>query len=975
MRPSLLILLLLATGCAWAQQPKAQLSGFVRDSSGAAVQDAAIAVLNLDTGIRRSTVSNHQGFYAVSSLTPGQYKITVRKPGFATVAQTGIGLHAMDISRLDFNLEIGSLRDEITVESTPALMNTTGAALGLVTTRNPAESLPVNGRGLQGLIDLAPGVLTTPATAGEAGQFSVNGQRPATNYFTVDGVSANNGVSGSGLPGQFSGAALPAMSAIGSLHNLVSLAELDELKVQTSTYAPEYGRLPGAQVAVSTRSGSNDFHGEIFGSFRNEVAASGNWFANAAGLGRLPQRLADSGGSVGGPVVRNRTFFMASTEQIRLRQPGVARIAVPSLRDRASNAILNAFPLPDPGKEYHTAVTNNPADVGTTAVRVDQALGSMGTLFVRYNYAPSSNQFGYLQRNEANFRTQGLTVGVITAINPLVTNDFRLGSSRTRVESRWLPGAASVDLTQLLPTPGQGQRLYAVGIRGYGQILTGDPGESRQGLWSIADTISFTTGRHEIRVGLDYQRLTPRRDDPIVSVVQVYDNPHASPSYTFAQTAGGRSLIETMSFFVQDTWHVTQRLNLTYGARWEFTPAPSYSAVATNVNTPGPPASVGPASGPINFVENGTGPFWKTRYSQFAPRFAAAWRMSERTVLRAGAGVFYDLGFSSAIDLINGAPFNRWRSQIGMANAPAPEVASVQYGFAPNLKLPYTAQWNVTVERGLSADSAVSAGYVGSAGRRLLRREGTRYVELATNNGESSYHALQVHYRSRDVRGLQGSVSWTWAHAIDNGSWDSAAYLLFPNAGRDRASATFDVRHSFQAALSYRLKRDWLISGTFRARTGFPVDLVTTDQPFGLGFDNDQRPDLVPGVPVWLDDAAAPGGRRLNSAAFRLPVKGQQGTLGRNALRGNGLTQVDLAVQRSFVLSERLRLQVRVEGYNVTNSPSFADPVRVLANPLFGTSASMANLMLGAGRPDSGLSPAFQSGGARVFQAGITLRF
>ena len=206
---------LLVFACCALGQPKAQLSGFVRDTSGAVVQEAAIAVLNLDTGIRRSTMSNQEGFYAVSSLTPGQYKITVRKPGFATVGQTGVALHAMDVGRLDFMLEVGSLRDEVTVESTPTLMNATDAASGLVTTRTPAEQLPVNGRGLQGLIDLAPGVLTTPATAGEAGQFSVNGQRPATNYFTVDGVSANNGVSGSGLPGQFSGAALPAMSAIG----------------------------------------------------------------------------------------------------------------------------------------------------------------------------------------------------------------------------------------------------------------------------------------------------------------------------------------------------------------------------------------------------------------------------------------------------------------------------------------------------------------------------------------------------------------------------------------------------------------------------------------------------------------------------------------------------------------------------------------------------------------------------------------
>lgn len=994
------VLALLAACCALGQ-PRAQFSGFVRDTSSAVVQQAAISVLNLDTGIRRSTVSNQEGFYAVSSLTPGQYKITVRKPGFATVAQTGIGLHSMDVGRLDFTLEVGSLRDEITVDSRPTLMNASDGSSGMVTTRNPAEQLPVNGRGLQGLIDLAPGVLTTPATAGEAGQFSVNGQRPATNYFTVDGVSANNGVSGSGLPGQFSGSALPSMSAIGSLHNLLSLGELDELRVQTSTYAPEYGRLPGAQVAVSTRSGSNELHGEVFSSLRNEAIAAGNWFGNAAGLGRIPQRMVDSGGSLSGPVLRNRTFFLVSTEQIRLRQPGVVRIPVPSLaaRDTAPafpRDLVRSFPLPNGpglggGAALHTAVTSNPAEVGTTGVRVDQALGSVGTLFVRINHAPSSNQFGYLQRNEAHFRSQSLTVGVITAISPRVTNDFRFGNSRTRVESSWLPGAANIDLRRVLPSPGQNQKLYAIGIRGFGQILTGDAGESRQGLWSLANTLSFAAGRHDVRAGLDYQRMTPERDRAIESLVQLYDSferlmQGATPTYTFAQTGGGRSLIETMSFFAQDTWHVTPRLNLTYGVRWEFTPAPSYR----NTTGPEPPGVVTlptPGGSVSNFASGGT-PVWKTRYSQFAPRLGAAWRLGNATVIRAGAGLFYDLGFSSAVDLINGAPFNRWRSATGIATV---ATESLQYGFAPNLKLPYTAQWNVTVERGLSANSAVSVGYVGSSGKRLMRREGellpgqiTPGTVLATNNGKSSYHALQVHYRSRDVRGLQGTVSWTWAHAIDNGSWDSAAYLVFAGSGRenDRASANFDVRQSLQGALSYDLgrsklpwSRGWLLSGTLRARSGFPVDLVTTDQPFGLGFDNDVRPDLVPGVPVWLADTATPGGRRLNPAAFRIPRRGQQGTLGRNALRGNGLVQTDMALQRTVVVTERLRLQFRAEAYNVANSPSFADPMRVLASPLFGTSPSMMNQMLGAGRPSSGLSPAFQSGGARVFQAGFTLRF
>jgi predicted porin len=964
-------------------QPKAQISGFVRDTSQSVIQDAAIAVINLDTGIRRSTLTNSEGFYAISSLTPGQYKITVRKPGFGTVARTGVALHGMDVGRLDFLLNVGSVREEITVDDAPPLLNTTDASYGIKTTRRPAEQLPVNGRGLQGLIDLAPGVLITPATSGEAGQFSANGQRPATNYFTVDGVSANNGVSGSGLPGQFSGGALPAMTAIGSLHNLVSLGELDELRVQTSTYAPEYGRLPGAQVAVSTRSGSNEFHGEAFASLRNEHLAAADWFANAAGIGRSPQRLRDFGGIFGGPVLRNRTFFVLSTEQIRMRESNTFLMPVPSLQARASASpsvqkIVNAFPLatgPAIGEKAAllTAHTITPSDVHTTSIRADQGLGNVGSLFVRYNITPSSSRSGYLQQSLAGFRSQTLTVGAVTVLASRLTNDVRMGISRMHVESDWLPGAAGIDLRSILPSPGDGQRLYAIGIRGFGQFLAGDRGKSRQNQWNLSDTIAFTYGRHDVRAGIDYQRLTPRRDQPIVSIASVYDSLESllAGSYSslqYAQTGGGRSLIETMSLFAQDTWHATRRLNVTYGVRWEITPAPSYRV----------PALLFPAS---------NGPDWKTRYNQFAPRIGAAYRLSDRLVLRAGTGLFYDLGFSSAVDLVNGAPYNRWRTSMGLASL-APQT--VRYGFAPDLKLPYSLQWNVALERGFGADAAGSITYAGSAGRRLLRREGLLEgglrmpaTVLATNHGRSDYHSLQMQYRSRSVGGLQGTVSYAWAHAIDNGSWDSAAYLVFPGAvsHAERGSANFDVRHSFQAALAYdlgrsgvKLARGWLVSGTFRARTGFPVDLITSEQPFGLGFDNDLRPDLVPGVPVWIGDPAAPGGRRLNPGAFRSPA-GQQGTLGRNAIRGNGLTQLDMALQKEFAAGERTRIQLRLEGYNVTNSPSFADPVRVLSSPLFGVSPSLMNLMLGSGRPNSGLAPAFQSGGARVLQVGISIRF
>jgi hypothetical protein len=288
----------------------------------------------------------------------------------------------------------------------------------------------------------------------------------------------------------------------------------------------------------------------------------------------------------------------------------------------------------------------------------------------------------------------------------------------------------------------------------------------------------------------------------------------------------------------------------------------------------------------------------------------------------------------------------------------------------------------------------VAALYAGSAGRRLLRREGVMEfpptepsVVNVTNNGSSIYHSLQVQVRRPLGRSLQGTFSYSWSHAIDNGSWDSAVFLVYPNTPRDRGSSDFDVRHSVQTGLSYRLPsanrgswmngwtRGWMVSGVFRTRTGFPIDVAGTENQFGLGFDNAARPDLVPNVPVWIVDGNVPGGRRLNPAAFLVTPPGRQGGLGRNVIRGFGLAQTDLSVQREFVLGETLRMEARAEAYNVTNSARFADPNRYLNSALFGQSGSMLNLMMGTGRPSSGLTPAFQSGGPRQLQVSLRFRF
>jgi hypothetical protein len=961
-------------------QERAQLVGVIRDATGATVPGTDVSLYNVDIGVRRSTRTDDHGFYAVSSLRAGHYKITVRRPGFRTISRTGILLAPTERARVDFLLEIGGTHEVVTVEGAAERINSNDAASLEIVSRDRINELPLNNRGLQAIPEFVPGLVITPATRGEAGQFTANGQRPNTNYFTVDGVSVNNGVAGSGLPGEFSAGALPGMTAIGSLHGLVASDEIDEVRVQTSTFAPEYGRLPGAQVSVLTRSGSNDFHGQFFAGWRPRQLGAADSFSKRAAL--EPQRASarSAGGLLSGPLVRDRLFFSAGSEWLDVTQAAAWRMSVPSLalRNAASPVarhVLNAYPTPHadltPFAAEHTAQTVWPGNVLTNSFRADFAITSNALAFIRYSRSGSESRAGYVQANDARFTTQAVTAGVLHSFGPTITSDARIGISSTSVDSSWRllgsGGAEPLDIGSVLMPEAFGVRtVYALSVPGFGQFLSADRARSRQAHWNLMETLAVNVNGHQLRFGIDYQRIMPEREQPINGVVGVYSSladltSGVPPTSHQLYAASGTSTIESFSTFVQDTWHVTPRLNLTYGTRWEITPAPSYKGFPAGNSLMTTPV-IRP---PENFVPAPPPPVWRTRYTQFAPRAGAAYRLSRdgSFVLRAGTGLFYDLGFSSITDILNGVPFNRWT--VNLASLPATSTTP-GYGYAPDLRLPWSLHWNVTLEKQVTQETVASAAYVGSRGRRLLRIEATPEIVVAGNGGASDYHSLQFQVRRSLARRLRGFGAYTWAHSIDNGSWNSATFLLFPGAS-DRGSSDFDVRHSFYSGVVYDVARGWTLSGVLRARTGFPMDVLAQENPFGILFDN-QRPDLVPGVPIWLGD-------RLNPAAFASPIAGQQGNLGRNSIRGFGLAQLDLSLQRQFSIGERASANVRLEAYNVTNRASFADPVRFLSSPLFGQSVSHTNLFLGTGRAHSGLTPSLQSGGPRGIQLRVDFRF
>ena len=982
-------------------QQHTQISGLIRDPSGAAVPGAMVTVVSQETGFRRVTHSGSAGRYLVASVQPGHYKITVRKEGFRTLVRYGVKLDAAQPGQLDFVMPLGSVQEVLTVTAAPAPFNTEDGSIGTLVGREQIEKIPLNGRGLLSLLELAPGTVVTPAAGGEPGQFSTSGQRPNANYFLVDGVSANTGVSGGGLPAQTTGGSLPGMTALGSFHGLVSLEALNEFRVQTSTATPEFGNLPGAHILLASRSGSNEFHGSMFYYGRRGSLDARNWFANRAEAGADPLALNDFGATIGGPLKQNRAFFFASYEGMRLREPFSWRSPSPTREARESapdwaRSSLDLFPFPNgqqltPDLAEWNGLLERNSRFDVASLRTDVAATSWLTVFARYNQSVSANEFTSTQVNDLRIRSSSATLGANLLISPRLFLEFRGNYTTSSGRSHWrssvqpaAPGCPVVAAKwYLFRRKATCDSLYRFSIAGVGEIVSGAEGDQFQDQWQLLGTGTLSLGSHQLRIGGDHRQYSPERRDrgSTLSIIAEDYGDILRRSNLWVATAeprNARSFLSEFSAFVQDTWRIHPRVTATFGVRWEYPRPPQVNSLDGT-----------PYDGNL-----GDG-IWRRSYGNLAPRVGVAIRplAQDRLVIRGGWGVYYDSTLSIATDLVNGGPFSLTQFLSGR-NAPFSTLLS--YGFADDLRLPKVWQWNVTVERGFGEHDALSVAYVGSAGERLLRREfgavadsETLWLALATNHGSADYQGLQVQYRRPMSKKFQVLTAYSWSHSIDNSSSDSLLYRIGPGLDRrqDRGSSDFDVRHALTATVTYesgrlagrgavvRLLSDWGVDAIFRARTGFPVTPLNSEYSSGLSFANAFRPDLVHGQPVWISDRAAPGGRRLNPEAFATAGDGVQGSLGRNAIRGFGMQQIDFAVRREFGLGEQRKLMLRLEAFNLFNHPNFADPTRYLSSPLFGESRSTLNMMLGTGSPGSGLTPTLQTGGARSLQIVLRFRF
>ena len=980
-----LLLLILGTLCcvrAFGQTDTATISGYITDQSGAVISGAAIKLTNVETNTDVSQTSNESGLYVFTSVRPGHYRLVVQKPRFREIALTDMTVNVQDLLSRNFRMQVGAVGESITVKGDNAHINTVSGTVSTVVDQQFVDNMPLNGRSFQSLIALTPGVMFV-ATGLADNQFAVNGQRTDANYFTVDGVSANFGVAATYDITQTFGGTTPAFTAAGGTNGLVSVDAMQEFRVQTSTYAPEFGRSPGGQISIVTKSGTNQLHGSAFDYLRNDVFDARNWF-DMPPLPKPPLHQNDFGGTLGGPLSRDKAFFFFSYEGLRLLLPETASSFFYTASARAAvsssyQPYINALPLPtappvdptcdninNPCVAPLTVAYSDPSKLNATSLRVDYSVNKKINLFGRYDHAPSSAAIrNWEELLVDNVATDTATLGLTIRFAPTQVNDFRANWSRatgsvihtlTNFHGAVVPSNAVIFPPPYSPDMGQALVYFP----NDSEVRVGALSLNTQRQLNFVDSFSWTLGTHQLKTGIDYRHLRPTNGDSTGwSVFPASFGSLIAGTADFILLDANDHLtvnIDNYSLYAQDTWKASRSLTLTYGLRWDINSPPSGVSGQPLYRTEGvfdslPPAVV-------------AGKLWRTTYSNLAPRVGVAYQVTPRTVVRGGYGLFYDLGYGDAGVAASEFPYDRSRFTSGPFNPgsalfqPPPFTTtitkSVLYiaAFDPHLQLPFTMEWNAAVERALGSKQTLTATYVGADGQRLLREDDLLpqpFVDLGLsgsiqaihNLGYSHYNALQIQFQRLLSRGLQALVSYNLSKASDIGSSDMSG-VVAPSISQvvppPITPADFDIRNTFSGAVSYEIPpppwggipnailRDWAIDGLLRITSQPPINVLVSVISPELGEYKTQA-QVVPGQPYWIHDPTQPNGRALNPNAFTTPAAGAIGDFSRNSLRsGYSIDQTDLAVRRRFDLTQRVSLDFRVEYFNVFNHPMFGAP-------------------------------------------------
>jgi len=860
----------------------------VEDPDNAVVPGAKITLTDLGRGVAIERETTGDGIAAFQALHPGDYSLKAEKSGFDAYTIDRLTLQVRDRQEMRLKLRVAQAETTSVVVTAQVGGISNDTAQGVSLDQHYVENLPANGRNAESLILMAPGI--TSAT-GSGDDFNANGLRSNTNYYTLDGVSLNQsgggggpgggGPGGGGPPG---GGGMPGGGGPpgggGMPGGMISIDAMQEMKVQTSSMAPEFGRTPGAQVVMTSRGGGNGLHGTLFDYERSDGFDANNWFANAGGFGKGREREERPGGTLGGHIIRNKTFYFLSYEQLKLQSPQTIVANVPDLASRstASAALrpyLKAYPIPN-GQELtddaavYNAVVSNPSRSRSYSARLDHSLGASTSLFARFSLDTSNSQSrgsDMLTPNVVSTRSshsQQYTLGATRTFGAGAVEDLRMnfssssGSGLSRMDN--YGGAVPLTDSQVFPSGVTSETgSFSLGMQGLaGYTFGGGARGNRQTQFNIVDSISRDKRNHHLKAGVDFRKqwqMTGRAPYSLsvnFDGVTGYDYSFLGGEVLNAMVSSNETRVypayNNFSLYGQDSWQLTDRTTVTYGLRWDVNPAPT------------------PYRGPKPFAVSNDSiagvtqndPLYATRWFNIAPRVGLAY-LSDDTpgremMFRLGAGVFYDMGYGVSNSAFSSAPYsNAWTfSKIAFPldseyTVPPTMPPTRPYGQITagetGLAAPVVYQYNATWEKNFGASGTMSVGINGNKGSKLMQTEtyngstGYQVVRLVTNGSSSSYHGLQVQYRRRLGSNLQTQLSYTWSHAMDTSSNDFGGGFATIAGSNAQGPSDYDIRQNLSLSGSLLLPapkkgfllaplRHWYLDFVFSTRTGLPFDII-----------------------------------------------------------------------------------------------------------------------------------------------------
>jgi hypothetical protein len=846
----------------------AALVGTARDSSGAVIPNATVTLTNRDTNVGQVAQSDSSGNYEFPFVKPGNYSMKVEQKGFKTFVQNDITLEVSQRARVDAAMEVGDAATTVVIEAQATGVQTETSALGEVVTTKKISEIPLNGRFF---LDLA--LLTAGTVA------------PSTNNRTFLAVPSGIGISGINASGtredstnyMFDGINLSDM-----VQNQITfqpnIESIQEFKVVTNAFSAEYGRNAGIIITGVSKSGTNGIHGTLFEFVRNEKFDAKNYFDPAGQIAPFKRNI--FGYSVGGPIIRNRTFFFTSYEGRQGREVASLRTQVPTSAQRATATnpvvvkLLALVPQAnDSTGTFFVGSAPRKRELNQFTGRIDHSFNANNFLFGSFISNRDSRSEPTLQGNnlpgfgdDRPAKREILALGYTRVISPSITNELRAGLNRVLISFN--PAFKTTPDSVGIASPSAVFPDFVVsGGMAFGGI-TGFPQGRGDTTFEYADTVSWTRGKHSMKFGGDFRRFRNNNNNGGTGGTVNFPNlaaflagaPTSATETSLPATPALR--VSAVGTFVQDDIKLTSRLTINAGLRWEYNGVPSeihnrlgiYDFAQNRLSTVG---------------TNGVDAPYHQQYTNFGPRLGFAYDPfgDGKTVIRTGVGLYYDQPVTNIVTgLGSNPPFSQSvnnTSNVSISNpfAAPPGTGSALNAVDPNFKSARVLSYNFNIQREVFG-TVIQLAYVGSQGRHLRLNgdynqgiNGVRPIATFLNGNvvtaassinvqesvsNSNYNGMWLSAEKRFSKGLSFNASYTFSKSIDNNSVGSTNPQIqnFYNIAAERGLSDFDARHRFvfsgiylfpfkaEHGFTKRLVEGWSVSPIVNLQSGNPFSPI-----------------------------------------------------------------------------------------------------------------------------------------------------